>query len=121
MSDRIPARPTVYNGIRMRSRLEAAFAATLDRTPFSWSYEPQAFGARGRRQYLPDFRVEMKTGVVWIEVKPTVEDAFIAMERMSVIWLNDPDANLAVTTPDLTWFSTEDHQWVVEPVRWRYL
>lgn len=32
------ARPTVYDGIPMRSRTEARFAAFLDRAGFEWAY-----------------------------------------------------------------------------------
>jgi hypothetical protein len=49
-------RPTVYKGVRMRSRLEASVAAFLDREDLPWTYEPSAF-ADERGQYLPDFRV----------------------------------------------------------------
>ena len=48
-------RPTVYKGIEMRSRLEADYAAHLDRSGVKWEYEPTCFaGPKG--QWLPDFR-----------------------------------------------------------------
>ena len=50
------ARPTVYRGVKMRSRTEARYAAALDDLGVSWEYEPCCF-ADGRVQYLPDFRV----------------------------------------------------------------
>jgi hypothetical protein len=70
----IPARPTIYRGIRMRSRLEAAYAQWLDACGFDWEYEPCAFGGRGG-QYLPDFvirraEVDGHYRDVWVEVKP---------------------------------------------------
>lgn len=73
------ARPTVYKGIQMRSRLEAGFAMWLDEEGLIWEYEPKAFaGERG--QYLPDFAVEMsvdgaapRTG--YIETKPVMPGA----------------------------------------------
>ncbi len=49
-------RPTTYNGIEMRSRLEAGYAAWLDQWGFNWEYEPRAF-ASDAGQYLPDFRL----------------------------------------------------------------
>ena len=66
MPAEIKARPTLYKGIQMRSRLEADYAAHLDRTWQSWEYEPDCFaGPDG--QWLPDFRVG---GIVLQEVKP---------------------------------------------------
>ena len=65
MSTTYQARPTLYKGVRMRSRLEALYAAWLDNyrdaewpdEPFwKWSYEPMAFGSPDG-QYLPDFFV----------------------------------------------------------------
>lgn len=73
---KIKARPTVYNGIKMRSRLEAGFAAWLDSQHFAWEYEPCAFGSQNG-QYLPDFRLSNvfaswlpEPATVYIEVKP---------------------------------------------------
>ena len=71
----IPARPTVYNGIQMRSRLEATYAARLDRAGLTWSYEPRAYGAKGRRQYLPDFEVTFRGTTMFVEVRPTIARA----------------------------------------------
>lgn len=66
----IPARPTLYKGIRMRSRLEADFAAFLDRHGDQWEYEPQCFGSDSG-QWLPDFSITETTGSpVYVEVKP---------------------------------------------------
>lgn len=69
----IPPRPTIYNGIQMRSRLEAAWAEQFDALGFGWTYEPFAVATR-TGQYLPDFRLEIP-GVdvpVFAEVKPGV-------------------------------------------------
>lgn len=62
----IQARPTVYRGILMRSRLEAAWAEQFDAFAWAWRYEPVAFGGRCG-QYLPDFELP---GVCLVEVKP---------------------------------------------------
>lgn len=85
MTDASPARygaytprPTVYKGIEMRSRLEAGYAAWLDRWFFRWDYEPCAFSSPTGRQYLPDFRVHNvrilcpgpSPVTVYVEVKP---------------------------------------------------
>jgi hypothetical protein len=93
------ARPTIYNGIQMRSRLEARVAAMLDEFGVTWEYEPVAF-ASGRSQYLPDFRLPdpFGSGVnVYIEVKPLVDDVAGALQRMSVIAKSEPTAFLAAS------------------------
>lgn len=93
----IQARPTTYNGIQMRSRLEARFAAFLDRAGFAWEYEPRAFASR-KGQYLPDFLVR-DVGLltkVYVEVKGAVPTAYWSeMQKMHVILQSEPDANLA--------------------------
>jgi hypothetical protein len=101
----IKARPTVYRGIEMRSRLEADFAAWLDRKGRRWVYEPQCFaGPKG--QYLPDFRTPIiqpsddpadDYGTVYIEVKPFIPDEDNAvidevLTRMETILLSEHDA-----------------------------
>lgn len=100
----LTARPTTYNGIKMRSRLEARFAATMDLGGrLTWLYEPRAY-ASTKGQYLPDFQVTELDGATvdppwFIEVKPTVEQAFMAMERMVIIWDSEPDATLCIAVP----------------------
>lgn len=90
------ARPTTYRGIQMRSRLEARIAAALDRNELMWDYEPRAYG-NDRGQYLPDFEIALSaTRAVYFEAKPTMEAAFLAMERMAIIWDSEPDAILSV-------------------------
>jgi len=115
----IPARPTVYRGIQMRSRLEAKAAAELDKHGLSWRYEPWAFGdAEG--QYLPDFAVATsKPSVVgkacdkcrafdiryWVEVKPrsVMADALALMRartRLLIVRSSVPNARLCLWFPD---------------------
>ncbi len=65
-------RPTLYKGIRMRSRLEADYAAWLDRMNRTWEYEPECFAAQDG-QWLPDFRVAQgrtDSGAHLVELKP---------------------------------------------------
>lgn len=93
---KIAARPTTYKGIRMRSRLEAGYAAWLDKWGFTWEYEPQCF-ATERGQYLPDFLLHnvpivdgdprRNTESVYVEVKPfiDVDDLPNLAERMAII------------------------------------
>lgn len=62
----IEAKPTVYKGIKFRSRLEARWAAMFDQLGWTWEYEPEIDGA-----YIPDFLLH-GTGDrrVYVEVKP---------------------------------------------------
>lgn len=106
------SRPTIYKGIRMRSRLEASFAAYLDTTFIKenpdkethWKYEPQCF-ADHTGQYLPDFVVTafLKDGRRapdhYFEVKPPSADLDEAMRKMHLVRSADPSAYLFVTTP----------------------
>lgn len=50
----IKARPTIYKGVEMRSRLEATYAEVCDRHGWGWRYEPYAL-ASAEGQWLPDF------------------------------------------------------------------
>lgn len=101
-------RPTIYNGIQMRSRLEAGYAAWLDRWGFTWEYEPSAFaGPNG--QYLPDFRLRNVAHIglrsatftdVYVEVKPSgFNDHAALARRMSIIHSSHPDATLLLEIP----------------------
>lgn len=100
MSMTLAARPTTYNGIAMRSRLEARFAAFLDRAGFAWEYEPRAFASE-RGQYLPDFRVISADGGrdLYVEVKgaePSDDEAARLMRRMEIIFASLPEVSLGV-------------------------
>lgn len=92
----IKARPTLYKGIQMRSRLEADFAAFLDRNGAEWQYEPTCFaGPDG--QWLPDFCVLSGESLIYFEVKPESlgrDQIDPTLERMAVAWLTDPAAIL---------------------------
>lgn len=99
------ARPTVYKGIRMRSRLEALYAAGFDDDGIPWEYEPECF-ADDTGQYLPDFRF---SGVDdYLEVKGVVTDPIPIMTRMEIILSSRPDAHLQIDegTPG------EGRQWI---------
>ncbi|WP_142627894.1 hypothetical protein [Rhizobium sp. P007] len=61
----IKAIPTVYRGVRFRSRLEARWAAFFDLAKIIWDYEP--FDLEG---WTPDFLVRSQRPDILIEVKP---------------------------------------------------
>jgi len=104
MSD-IKARPTLYKGIKMRSRLEADYAANCDRSGESWDYEPACF-ASDAGQWLPDFRVGASKTLV--ELKPAyllecqgdesggaaAERIDTILRRMTIAWHSEPDSFL---------------------------
>lgn len=100
----IKARPTTYKGIQMRSRLEADYAAALDRDGEKWEYEPTCFaGPDG--QWLPDFRIghdsiytELKPAhlIAWDTREPlgVYERIDKILQQMTVTWLSEPEATL---------------------------
>jgi hypothetical protein len=126
MTSPLTPRPTVYNGIQMRSRLEAGFAAWLDQNKVKWAYEPHAFADKDG-QYLPDFRLDNVTYVgeggqtaIYVEVKPNTfmaGDPFVEIDgrtvenpshvaarsalsrRTSLIKASDPNAELLLVQP----------------------
>jgi len=105
----VPGRQTVYKGVRMRSRLEARYAAWLDRCHIPWTYEPAAF-ADQHGQYLPDFELHgvyqpVPSSRVFVEVKPNVEMARPVMRQMEVIWASEPEAVLVLelASPTRAW------------------
>lgn len=61
----IAAIPTVYNGIRYRSRLEARWAALFEILKLPAEYEPADLG-----QWSPDFLLRSKPKGMLAEVKP---------------------------------------------------
>lgn len=56
--------PTLYRGIKFRSRLEARWATFLDAIDVEWQYEPQGYTAGGVA-YLPDFWLEFNERARW--------------------------------------------------------
>lgn len=89
------ARETIYCGVRMRSRLEACFAAHLDAEGMEWQYEGRVF-ASAAGQWLPDFIVDRR---VYVECKPDSVSMDVLSEtwrRMHGVIQSSPDAILAV-------------------------
>jgi ribosomal protein L40E len=68
MTDNTP-RPATYRGVRMRSLLEADWAATLDAHGIGWEYETELVELPSGARYLPDFWLPGITTV--LEVKGT--------------------------------------------------
>ena len=61
--------PTVYNGTRFRSKLEARWAAMFDLIGWKWDYEPIELNG-----WIPDFHILNAKRRLLIEVKPTIEE-----------------------------------------------
>jgi hypothetical protein len=57
--------PTVYNGIRFRSMLEARWACVFDSFGWRWEYEPYELAG-----YIPDFIMDFRPDPVLFEIKP---------------------------------------------------
>ncbi len=65
LHEQIKGIPTTYRDVRMRSRLEARWAAFFDMAGWRWEYEPiDEVG------WIPDFLLIGKYDVVKVEVKP---------------------------------------------------
>lgn len=63
---KIPAKPTFYNNIQFRSRLESRWAAFFDLIGWKYSYEPLDL-----ERWTPDFKIVTDAGsFFFVEVKP---------------------------------------------------
>ena len=138
MTDHNPLtpRPTTYEGVEMRSRLEAGFAMWLDAMNWPWEYEPTCFGS-AKGQWLPDFHVpgircvwidptttELEGSTdLYVEVKPailTAGQAAATRLRMSSLYESKPNAvallvkegtNPEVVSRDGTYGTPVDWSW----------
>jgi hypothetical protein len=72
VSDRIKAIPTVYSGIKFRSKLEARVAQFFDRAQIKWVYEAEGYDIDGT-WYLPDFWLPDLRA--FVEVKGLIDDS----------------------------------------------
>lgn len=57
--------PTMYNGVRFRSRFEASTALMLDTMGLSWQYEPISYLLGSGTHYRPDFWIPDQK--LWLE------------------------------------------------------
>lgn len=113
-TERIQARPTIYNGFHMRSRLEARFAEWMDGRGWQWAYEPFCY-ASPAGQYLPDFRVDARGAEYFIEIKPTEQyftDAMLA--NGDIIRASKPNAHFGIVIPDWKLYTRESFSDLVE-------
>lgn len=132
---RLPAIPTVYRGIRFRSKLEAKYARAFDILRISWTYEEVNFMFDDGTCYAPDFYMpEIDT---YFEVKGVMteeDERKIKMlsEQGNTVVVGHPDGamtlyegkaeydiggpggseSLAVKCDKCgAWFFTDDYEW----------
>lgn len=71
------ALPTIYGGIKFRSRNEARWAVFFDAMGIKWTYEDQGYKLNNGDTYLPDFRIRLASGkYLYVEAKPDDFDKF---------------------------------------------
>lgn len=118
--------PTVYRGVRMRSRLEAMVASWFDNRRLQWEYEPVCFGDE-EGQYYPDFLVKpirvmgRNDQALYVEVKPADlagQALGSLLTRMESIWSSEPDAYLAVCAPNDATFHQFPVHWFRNSEKW---
>lgn len=99
MGNKYHAISSIYNGIYMRSRLEAAYAKELDlrikaKDIKSWEYEvrvPMEVNGFKICTYIPDFKVLHNDGSIeWVECKGMWTDvARMKVKLFEAIYLHD--------------------------------
>ncbi len=109
-------RATLYKGISMRSRLEADFAASMDRSGCTWKYEPKCFASE-QGQWLPDFQVwnsaDLDGRGVLIELKPV---SLVTPSRAG----DDPFARVDKVLEQMSIAWSSDSEWPINLVFWTY-
>lgn len=68
--------PTLYQGVLMRSRTEARWAALFDDLDWDWDYEPMDLPG-----WIPDFVLRFPHAPLLVEIKSTSEDFSDAMAK----------------------------------------
>jgi hypothetical protein len=79
MSATIQVIPTLYNGFRCRSRLEARWLVFLDSMEIEYEYEPEGFELPSGKRYLPDLYLSVIN--CYAEVKPYGKDPSAAFRK----------------------------------------
>ena len=80
----IQAKPTTFNGIRFRSRLEARWAVFFDYLNIKYLYEPEWDAVKGGWCYVnykPDFFLPQPFDL-WVEIKPKHINKLSYMEQI---------------------------------------
>lgn len=81
----LTAIPTIYNGVQLRSRMEAQCAYLFDYLGWQWEYEKHSFMLPNGTTYTPDFWIE--SACLFVEcrgyVKPRGERQLEGFARMA--------------------------------------
>jgi hypothetical protein len=81
----VQAIPTNYGGTQFRSRLEADWAASLDKLKIQWIYEPEGFKLSEGTWYSPDFY--LPTSKAWLEIKGAHQERMSKTEQFAAdLW-----------------------------------
>lgn len=76
------SKPTKYNKIWFRSKMEVSFAKWLNSKKITWIYEPKRFILSDGSSYLPDFYLPNRN--IYVEVKGRIfEDGIKRMNQFS--------------------------------------
>jgi hypothetical protein len=119
--------PTMYRGVRFRSRLEARWAAFFDVAGWSWVYEPVELPG-----YIPDFLVVGPGGAraaeILVEVKPAAcpEETQPACSKVvasgwgghACVVGRDPSIGSTRVAPGPAWLSVPFFAWLL-PDSWQ--
>lgn len=89
--------PTMFVGVRFRSRLEARWAALFDELKIPWEYEPTDLV-----RYIPDFILNFPRKRLLVEIKPTDEHIAYAKHKIKHSgW--DGDSLIATSAQTREW------------------
>lgn len=99
----IAAKPTYYEGVRFRSRLEATWAAFFDLLHWPWEYEPLDL-----KGWVPDFVLQGVEPIA-VEVKPIMAFADFPQDGFDKMNASGWTGRILITGTGLrsvgTWFS----------------
>ncbi len=98
----IRSRPTSYNGIQFRSRLEAHWAEYFDFCGWIWSFEPEGFLLGNGATYLPDFYLSSLD--LFVECRGTLERSM----RKTALFLKESRRPVLVALPQGRFFLAAD-------------
>lgn len=86
--------PIIYNGVEMRSKMEARTAYVFDQLDIDWEYEPQSFFLQNGMTYIPDFYLrDLDT---WVEVKGVMKNK----DKKQIDFLNQEKKEIVVVMED---------------------
>jgi hypothetical protein len=113
--------PTVYNGFKYKSKLEAETAETLDKMGIPWEYETKTYTLQEgfycpwqKRKVMPiDYKPDFFIGPVIIETKGWKTPDFKLKEKMFYKYLkeNEPDAIYYIVRNQKELLEVLDRHW----------